>query len=146
MSGFKIKHEAAKAKQEDIGTVVEIFGLDDLPVVYDGPDEEDLPVTITVCGAHSSIFRRVEAALRRRKLKPRQLTGEAIFEDNLEKVVACTQAWDGFEDDDGKEVAFTRELVKDLYLECPWVYEQVLEAMHDHARFFGGGSTKPTTP
>jgi len=144
--GFNIAAEAALAKEEDKGTVVEIIGIEDLPMLYDHPDGSEKPVTITVMGAHSSAFRRIEAALRKRKLKPRQLTSGAIFDDNVEKVVACTMAWEGFaSDQDGEFLDFSRTLVRVLYDQCPWVYDQVMEAMHDHSNFSGSGSIAPSS-
>lgn len=140
MSGFDINQQAEKAKKEDEGTEVHIHGLDDLPMFYE-EDGEQKPVTITVAGAHSQTYRRIEDSMRRRKLKPKQLTGEAIFSDNIEKAAACTLDWQGFFV--GEEVVQpTANNIKQLYKTCPWVYEQVFEAMHDHARFFGNGSTQ----
>lgn len=138
--GFDIATQQEQAKEEDAGITIEIQGVDELPVTYTNLEtNEVMPVTITVAGAHSSIMRRVESAIRRRKLKPRQITGEGIFDDNIEKAVACTLDWQGFLND-GEEIEMTPKNIRILYTRCPWVYEQVLEAMHDHARFFGTAS------
>lgn len=141
MSGFDIAAQAKKAEQEDEGTVVHIHGIDEKPMFYE-EDGESKPVTITVAGAHSSKFRRIEEALRRRKIKPRQFTAELVYEDNIEKAAACTLEWEGFQQN-GEPVPMTGENAKFLYRSCPWVLEQVMEAMHDHSRFFENGSTPP---
>ena len=139
---FDITTQAEAAKQEDVGTVVEINGVDELPAFYTDANGVEQPVTITVAGIHSSIYRKIEAKMRRRKIKPRQLSGESIYDDNIEKVVGCTLDWVGFSIS-GTVLDFTRHNIRELYRQCPWVYEQVLEAMHDHSRFFGNGSTSP---
>jgi hypothetical protein len=141
--GFDIQQQQQVAEKEDVGIDVHVHGVDDLPMFYredDGsPEGKEKPVTITIVGAHSRRYRRMEEQLRKRKLRPRNLTGEAIYEDNLEKAVACTIGWQGFFA--GEDIyPPSRDNIRRLYAECPWVYEQVLEAMHDHTRFFGNGS------
>ena len=144
MTGFDIDAQAAAAKTEDEGTVVHIHGLDEMPMYYEGPDKKPVPVTITVAGAHSPRYRRIEEAQRQRKLKRSQFTGAVIFDDNIEKMSGCTLAWDGFFVN-GQPVDCTSHNASQLYRRCPWVYEQVLEAAHDHSRFFGSGSTPPVS-
>lgn len=145
MSGFDVKQQVEAAREEDKGTVVEIFGIDEKPMYYDdGPGTETKPVTITVAGVHSRLYRRVDEKLRRRKLRPNKLTGEAIYDDNIERVVACTLDWAGFHAA-GDPLPCTRENATMLYKQCPWVLDQVLEAMNDHSRFFSNGSVSPTS-
>lgn len=140
MSGFDIEQQANQAKKEDEGTVVYIHGIDELPMYYQEEEGgEDIPVTIHVAGAHSQRYRRVEENLRKRKLKPGQMTGERIHNDNIDKVAACTLDWAGFSVN-GNPVECTKDNARMLYKTCPWVLDQVLEAMHDHTRFFESGS------
>jgi hypothetical protein len=134
-SGFDIEVQAAAANQEDNGTVVHIHGVDENPLFFKADSGEDKPVSITVTGVHSQRFRRIEAQHRKRKLKASRLTGETIYDENIEKVAACTVSWEGFFVN-GTPVEMTPHNVKELYKRCPWVLEQVLEAMNDHARFF----------
>lgn len=137
MAGFDITKQAAAAETEDKGIAVHIFGLDEKPLFHG--ENGDKPVTITVAGAHSKTFRRVEERLRKRKIKPRQLTGEVIHEDNVYKVAACTLGWDGFYVD-AQPIECNLENAKMLYKQCPWVMDQVMEAMNDHASFFESSS------
>lgn len=132
MNGFDIQAQKAAADQEDAGTVVHIHDLDGRPMYYGG--NEDKPVTITTAGIHSSRYRKVEAAQRRRPLKPRKLTPEAIREDAIERAAACALAWDGFFDGD-VAVECNRHNVAEVYRACSWVLDQVAEAMDDHVRF-----------
>jgi hypothetical protein len=137
--GFDIQQQASSAQKEDDGTVVHVNGLDDKPMFYTAPDGAERPVTITVAGTLSRRYRRVESEIRKRPIKVKKLTGEVFHEDAVEKAVACTIAWEGFTFD-GTPVDATRVNVLRLYQACPWVMEQVTDAMQDHTRFFGSAS------
>jgi hypothetical protein len=137
-TGFDIKAQVEKAKKEDEGIDVHVNGVDEQPLYYQ-KEEEMHPVTIRMAGVHSALFRRAEERIRKRKLKPRQFTGELIYEDNIEKVAACALGWDGFYSN-GQEVPFTQENIKEIFKQCPWVLDQCMEAMNDHASFFENGS------
>lgn len=143
-NGFDIQAQAEQAKKEDEGIVVHIHGVDEIPAYYEAPEGGEKPVTITVAGAHSQKYRAVERDLRKRKIKPKSLTSQQAFEDNLFKAVACTITWEGFHVS-GTFVEPTAHNVEMVYRRCPWVYDQVIEAMHDHAAFFGSGSPKQET-
>jgi len=143
MSGFDINAQAEQAKKEDEGILVHVNGVDENPAYY-GEGEDRKPVTIRVAGAHSQKYRAIERDLRKRKIKPKSLTAQQAFEDNLMKAVECTLDWEGF-DVDGTPVPLTRKNVEMLYRRCPWVYDQIIEAIHDHAAFFGERSPKPET-
>lgn len=135
MNGFDLSTAEQVASTEDEGTVVELLGPDEKPYLYKDANGEEKPVTITVAGAHSRRHRKAEEALRNRKLKPRQMTGQIFHEDNIEKVVACTLAWSGIADK-GQPLELTRANVAMVYKRAPWILDQVQEAMNDHARFF----------
>ena len=135
--GFDIQRQKEATRAEDEGIDVHIHGLDGEPMYYaleENPAEE-FPVTIRVAGAHSSLFRQAEETLRRRKLKASTFTGTKIYEDNLFKVVQCTLNWDGFTDGESN-LPFTKDAVRQVYMQFPWVLDQVMEAMNDHSRFF----------
>jgi hypothetical protein len=145
--GFDIESQVEQAKMENEGIVVHINGIDEKPQFFN-KDGKLTPVTITVAGEHSDHYRRAEAAIRKRKLKPKSMTGQVVYDDNIEKIAACTLAWEGFfsrrrGSDTLVLVPMTPDNVKQVYNRCPWVLEQVLMAMTDHASFFGKESTKP---
>jgi len=140
MTGFDISKEKEAGKIEDEGTFVHICGLDDMPMYYENSKGKEEPVGIVVAGAHSARFREVEGRQRRRRLKPKDLTGHRIHEDSTEKVVHCTLSWQGFLDE-GKEVRCDHHNVRMLYDQCPWVLDQVVEAMNDHSSFFENKSS-----
>lgn len=142
--GFDIQAQAEQAKREDEGIVVHIHGVDEVPMYFTDHDGEEKPVTITMAGAHSQRYRDVENDLRKRRIKPKSLTSGQAFEDNMVKTVKCTLAWEGFHVD-GTPIEPTEHNARMLYKRCPWVYDQVVEAMHDHAAFFGSGSQQQET-
>lgn len=139
MNGFDIQAQKAAAEQEDEGTVVHIHDLNDKPMYYG--EGEDHPVTITTAGVHSSRYRKIEAAQRRRPLKLKKMTLETALEDGIERAAACALGWEGFFSD-GAQVECNRHNVTELYRACPWVLDQVSEAMGEHTRFSKSSSGK----
>tara|TARA_B100000749_G_C18377699_1_gene444601 strand:- start:636 stop:1070 length:435 start_codon:yes stop_codon:yes gene_type:complete len=140
MSGFDISKEKEAGKSEDAGTFVHICDLNDVPMYYTDAEGAELEVGITVAGAHSTRFRNIEGKQRRRRLKPRDLTGARLHEDSTEKVVHCTLSWQGITDN-GEDVRCDAHNVRMIYEACPWVLDQVVEAMNDHTRFFENESS-----
>lgn len=141
MAGFDIETQAEAAKVEDEGIEVHVHSINDEPMYFG--EDNDQPVVIVTAGSHSKLFRREEEKLRKRKLKARQLTGEQVYEDNVQKAAACVLGWSGFVSN-GTPVDCTKHNVAQVYKRCPWVFEQMLEAMNDHSRFFENGSnTQP---
>lgn len=137
VQGFDIAVEKQAAGAEDEGTDVHVEGVDGTPRYYERNGEK-VPVTIRVAGAHSSRFRRVEETMRKRKLKARKMTGEVVYEDQLDKIAGCILSWDGILSG-GQSVELTTHNAKMLLKACPWVMEQLTEAMNDHERFFSRG-------
>lgn len=138
VGGFNFGQVEEIAVIEDQGTVVHIIDLNDRPMYYQGPDGER-PVTITVAGAHSRKARAVDRELRGRKIKPNQLTGDKFRDDAIEKLAACTLAWDGFFDGEAP-VEMNRHNARRLYAAATWIFDQVQEAHVDHKRFTGTSS------
>jgi hypothetical protein len=130
---FDIQAERAATAVEDEGTVVVILDREGKPY---GTDEA--PVTITVAGRYSSRYRRAEAAINRRPVKHKKATHETYLDEAKEKVIACTISWTGF-----LPAEMTRENLTALYEGCPWVLDQVAEAMNDSANFSRAGSPTP---
>ena len=131
---FDIKEQAKAGEVENAGTFVHIHDLSE-KLLYFQDGEEEKPVGILVAGAHSHQYRQIEAQQRQRRLKPKDLTSARAFEDSVERVVFCALGWQGFLME-GKPVQFSKENLKTLLKECPWVLDQITEAMQDHSRFF----------
>ena len=132
---FDLGVEKEAGAIENDGAIVHICDLNDMPMYHDDADGNEQPVTIKVAGAHSKKFREIEGKQRRRRLKPKDLTGARLHEDNTERVVHCTLEWQGFTSN-GEVFPLTSENARELYDLCPWVLDQIVEAMSDHTRFF----------
>lgn len=140
MSGFDLQAEKAAAVAEDEGTVVHIEDRAGNPMYWG--EKEDKPVTITVAGRYSTTYRRVEAEIRKRPFKAKKLTLDKFDREQVEKVAACTLAWAGFFD--GKRpFELSRANAEALYMACPWVLDQLTEAMEEPARFSPNSSPTP---
>lgn len=136
---FDIKAQGKAGEVEDGGTFVHLFGLDEQPAFFKDADGKDQPVGITVAGTNSRQYRQIESMQRNRRLKPKDLTGAKMLEDSVERVAFCAISWQGFQMD-GAPVQFSKENVKVLLKECPWLLDQITEAMQDHSRFSRSGS------
>ena len=141
MKGLNIGEQQALAGKEDDGTEVHILGLDDMPLYFKDNDDEEKPVTITVVGTNSAKFREIEDRQRKRRIKPKDLTGMRLHRDAIEKVSFCTLTWQGVFKDDGSVMLCNFDNARTLYQDLPSVYQQVVEAMADAENFFGSGST-----
>lgn len=142
MPGINLKQQLEQAKVEDQPRDIPINGLDGKPMTHMVGDKKT-PVTISVVGIHSQAYRAVEAEQRQRRLRPRQMTSETFFEDAIEKAVACTKGWDGFYEDEEGTVPLRCDPhnVRMMYKMLDWLYEQVVEAMNDHALFSQSSSS-----
>lgn len=140
MLDFK-KQAAQAAARGDDGIDVHITNIDGSLAYYE-KDGEQRPVTIRIAGSHSRTYRRIEHQQRDRKIKPRTFKVQSALDDAMERVVACTLGWEGF-GVDGTPVPFTRDNARVLYQTCDWIYDEVVEAMHDTKLFFSDSSTTP---
>lgn len=128
------------ATKHDAGTVVHLTNPDDSLAYYE-KDGKTLPVTITVAGDQSAVYRRAEKAQRAQKLKSSSFTGQKMHDDALERAVACTLAWEGLSIG-GQLIPFNPANVRMVYTKAKWIYDAVNEAIHDPKRFFESGSTQ----
>jgi len=134
--GFDIGAAKSVAAQEDEGIVVSVKDAQGAPQFVG-----ETPVTITVAGSYSAIYRRALDAQRDRMVKLRRgLTGEALQRQQLELVAACILRWDGIMNGD-KVFPLTKDNAVALLEAAPWIREEVEAAMGDHAGFFKPASS-----
>lgn len=138
VTGFDIDQQKTAAAQEDDGLDVHIQGVDGSPLFYRDSAGQKKPVIIRVAGSNSQKYRRIEEQLRKRKLRANMITGEALHSDQITKVVACTLHWEGFTSN-ADDVPLTPRNARMVYERCPWVLDQLIEAMNDHESFFKKG-------
>ena len=140
MKGFDVKAQAGAAEAEDAGSFVHVVDLNDRPMYYTDENGVEQPVGIEVAGIQSSRYRQIEGKQRRRKMRPKDLNGQRIFEDNVERIAFCTLRWQGFFNGENP-VELTQNNAYEIYLACPWLLDQLVEVMADHTRFFTSKSS-----
>ena len=95
------------------------------------------PVTISLLGVDSDVFRAGERKLANRRLKQGQkakVTAEGVEAQAIGLLADCTVGWSGIEFE-GAVLSFTRENAVMLYTRLRWLREQVDEFIGDRANF-----------
>jgi len=118
--------------------------------LYHPATRANLGIFFTILGRDSEEYRRVLGEQNRQRMSKaaraggayRPLSLEEIEQDTLEILVACTRAWKDVGEKlpdsikvAGKVLACTPENTRKVYLEHPWIREQVDSAIADRANF-----------
>ena len=140
VAGFDLEQQLELAQREDIATPVHINGVDGNPLYYRAADGQARPVFWYVTGQNSARYRKVDDQLRRRKLKLNQLNAQSLHADNITRIVACSEGWEGFMAK-GEPINFTPENARQVLQRARWIVDQLLEAMSEPERFFGSSSS-----
>jgi len=103
-------------------------------------NDDGTPMTITVHGPYSSTFKAISHAQQNKRLMKAQRTGgkmsltaEEMEASALDLLVKCTEAWNVTLDEEPEE--FSQDKVRQVYLDHPWVREQV-DAVFGDTRAF----------
>jgi hypothetical protein len=104
------------------------------------------PVTITLAGADSDRYKRIQRFNLNRRLQKSgkrgsvTLTAEELDAERLEIAVACTLGWDGviFQ---GQPAECNAVVARQLYSEVTWLREQVDDFITDRTNFLKASST-----
>ena len=133
--GFDLSKANKVSEREDAGSVVQIMDETGEPLFYG--EGNDKPVTITVAGEFSRVYRRAEDAIRGQQLKRRgNLTPQELRRQSIELLSRCVLAWEGFENA-GQPLDCTRENVSAVLSSAEWIRKQVDQATTDHSAPFG---------
>lgn len=100
-------------------------------------DDEDNPVTITLAGIDSDVFRKAQRAATNRRLAMKgrtKITADELETDALETLVACTLGWSGI-GMNGEALECNHANIRKVYTEFRWLREQVDEFVGDRAAF-----------
>lgn len=99
-------------------------------------DNDGNPVTITLYGRDSSVYRQAENREANKRLSKRKFkaTKEQLDASGLEILAACTKDWSGIEWE-GELMSCSQDNARKLYKAAPWVREQVDEFVDDRANF-----------
>ena len=126
---LNIKPEFKSAEAAEGGFTVEIFS----------PAGGALGLKINVLGADSHTYKKAERTMIQRRItkKVKKVNLEEMEKEAISLLAKCTTGWSGTEclTADGSPIPFEVEFVQALYTDCPWVKEQVEEAMGDRANF-----------
>lgn len=123
---FDLKKAGEVGAREEDGRVVKL--VDETGQPMDG-------VSVTVVGSYSKRYREAVDTRANRKFRLGKIpTPAEVRAETLHLYADCVTAWDGFEDG-GKPYACTRENVAKVFEAAPWIYEQVAQAVEDHAGF-----------
>ena len=126
----------------DIGKVKETT---DVEIVHPATGEtilndDNTPMTITVHGPYSSVYKSISHNQQNRRLMKAQRTGgklnltaEEIEASSLDLLVKCTEGWSLTLDK--KPEDFSQDKARQVYADLPWVREQV-DAVFGDTRAF----------
>lgn len=113
---------------------------DTIPVALIGPDGQRVGLpTLHLASPYSAVAKSALAGIAADKDAPLEQTLHAAY-------AALVTGWEGVLDEQGQPVAFSVALCTQLFDACPWIYEQVVAAFGDRARFFtrGASGSAPT--
>lgn len=129
---FDLGKAAEVAVREDEGRTVGL--VDETGAPMDG-------VTVTVVGSYSKRYREAVDARANRKFRLGKVpTPAEVRAETLHLYADCVTGWAGFEKN-GQPHTCTREHVVEVFEKAPWIYEQVAQAVEDHAGFSRASST-----
>ena len=105
-------------------------------------NDDGTAMTITVHGPYSSTYKSVSHNQQNKRLMKAQRTGgklnlsaEEIEASSLDLLVKCTESWNISLGDEKEE--FSQDKARQVYLEHPWVREQVDAVFGDTRAFLG---------
>jgi predicted Mrr-cat superfamily restriction endonuclease len=112
---------------------------------------EPIGLSITLRPATHPEVKAVQNRLTNEVLRQRQkMTSEKLDSNNLDRLVASTDAFTWGVGADGEKASFGGEQleatpvnVRRLYREAPWIKQQVDEALGDEGRFYAGPDRIP---
>lgn len=125
---FDLSHATAVAEREEAGKVVALKDEAGLP--YDG-------VTMTVVGSYSKRYQQAHDAMMRR-VQARQNVDDSRA-DLIALHAQCVIGWSGFHEH-GQALDCTSANVQKVLRAAPWIHNQVIVAIEDHAGFSEGSS------
>lgn len=139
MQGFDLTAAAPVVDLEEQGTLVELTMPDGEVMTYGEPAA---PVTMRVAGTYSKRYKKAERAAANAVLakKKKKLTDDEQEQRLMQLAAACVIEWHGIFNN-GEPLPCTEANAIAVFTAAPWIYQQVLEAMQDHARFFVPSST-----
>jgi len=139
VGGFDLATAAPVSELEETGQWIEIVGTEGEVLLWDNHTK---PVRIQVIGSYSKTYRKLmhTQTTKAVKRKTTQITGELLARQRLEVVAGSVQSWEGFYNA-GKKLDCTRDNVKLVLDNYPYIMEQVEAALEDHEAFSPANSS-----
>lgn len=136
---FKLPSVDPVGQVEDQGQVLTLHDIQaNSPLL----DDDGKPVTITVAGTYSKVYRRAVAAADQRATQWfRQHRGRKHLDDatreeiKFDLVASVIIGWSDMCWEDGTPMPCTPDNAVKLLKLYPWIFDQVKEAMEDHEGF-----------
>lgn len=118
----------------DEGAVMTLYREDNGAVAL---DKDGKPITITLLGSDSAVYRKAQNKNLNRRLAKRnvKLSAEELQAESIETLAACTVAWSGFFDKAGQPIACNAEAARALYTRFSAIREQADNFVNDRANF-----------
>lgn len=142
-NGFDLGAIATVVKEQEQGYAVHLEDHRGEPLYFIDADGERKPVTWTVAGEHSQLYRTQERTVRDRFFKRRSrgsVDAEDLEEQALELLSRVSLGWQGIVEG-GRLIPFDREKAKDILRKATWIRRQVSAAPGDHEGLF-----RPSSP
>jgi hypothetical protein len=116
-----------------------VLGVNGEPLTYENGAGDLKPITISLVSQDSAEYQRVfkkQVTENTKRLTSRAAvtTGDALQEDRIDLLVACTRGWEGFTDQ-GKPYEFSRKNAAALYKRLAFIKEQVDAFIHSRGNF-----------
>lgn len=96
---------------------------------------EPLDVTIRLLGSDSAAYRNAVKRIAERRRGQKRQTLDEMEQQAAELMASITVGWANLERD-GKPVDFSHDAAQQVYIDFPWIREQVDQFVTDRANFF----------
>lgn len=119
-----------------------LYTLDDheegSEVCINGPDGNKTDLYINVMGCDSHAYRKKEREVRAKVIRSlRDDSDMGEFDEDLEMMTHVTIGWRGLKDG-GVDVPFSKDAAKKLYVNAPYIRQQVNEFVVNRKNFIKG--------
>ncbi len=134
--------DLSKFNTKDLSDKGAVMVVEDPTTGKDLLTDDDEPVTITLLGKDSKVYRelshkrtnqQLEQAVRSKKAK---VSAEEMEGDALDILAACTTGWSHIEDE-GESLECSRINARKMYEKYPWLKEQADSFILDRSNYLG---------
>lgn len=142
-SGFDLGAIDTVIQEQEQGYTVHLEDHKGNLLYFEDGDGQQRPVTWTVAGEHSKLYRTQERMVRDRYFKRRgrgTVDAEDLEDQTLDLLARVSLGWSGIFEG-GRPIPFDRDKAKEILRKATWVRRQVSAASGDHEGLF-----RPSSP